>query len=134
MTQRFDFLVFLKGRRTPISIEHNMRSGLATLDVCGKPNKSWQAKKLIDVFDVPFNFTHDGHKFTIRKQIDEDGEETESLQLDIDGIEFSKHPYITKDFVLDEEKQLVYCSGLWFNGIQVFHNSESETWSSSMLN
>ena len=36
-TKRIDFHVFLKGRRTPVSIENNMRSGLVTLDVCGKP-------------------------------------------------------------------------------------------------
>ena len=41
-TKRIDFLVFLKGRNTPVSIEFNMRSGLVTLDVCGKPQKSWQ--------------------------------------------------------------------------------------------
>ena len=40
-TQRVDFRVFLKGRRTPVSIEHNMRSGMVTLDVNGKPVKSW---------------------------------------------------------------------------------------------
>ena len=36
-TQRFDWLAFINGRRTPVSIEFNMRSGQATLDVCGKP-------------------------------------------------------------------------------------------------
>ena len=41
-TRRIDWPVFLKGRRTPVSVEHNMRSGFVTLDVCGKPQKSWQ--------------------------------------------------------------------------------------------
>ena len=38
---RVDFLVFLNGHRTPVSIEHNLRSGMVTLDVDGKPKKSW---------------------------------------------------------------------------------------------
>ena len=38
---RVDFLVFLNGNRTPVSIEHNLRSGMVTLDVDGKPKKSW---------------------------------------------------------------------------------------------
>ena len=36
-TQRRDFLIFLKGKRNPVSVEHNMRSGFVSLDVCGKP-------------------------------------------------------------------------------------------------
>ena len=40
-TQRVDFRVFLKGRRNTVSIENNLRSGMVTLDVNGKPKKSW---------------------------------------------------------------------------------------------
>ena len=40
-TRRIDWPVFLNGKRTPVSVEHNMRSGFVTLDVCGKPQKSW---------------------------------------------------------------------------------------------
>ena len=38
---RVDFPVFLSGHRTPVSIEHNLRSGMIALDVNGKPKKSW---------------------------------------------------------------------------------------------
>ena len=34
---RKDFPVFLKGRRNPVSIEQNLRSGVIALDVDGKP-------------------------------------------------------------------------------------------------
>ena len=132
-TMRYDWLVFLSGRRTPISLEFNLRSGQVTLDVCGKPKKGWQAKSLAEVFSVPFNFVHEGHKFTIRKQIDEDGEETEKLELDIDGLPFQKHQFISDDFILEDDKQLVYCAGLSLNKKEVFADSESDTWCSSMM-
>ena len=71
---------------------------MVTLDVDGKPNKSWHAKSLAEAFNVPFNFTHDGHKFTLRMNDDKEGEEVEKLELEIDGILFEKHPYVDKDF------------------------------------
>ena len=40
------FNVFLNGRQTPVSIEHNMRDGTVDLDVAGKPIKSWYVKSL----------------------------------------------------------------------------------------
>ena len=83
---------------------------------------------------MPYNFTHGGHKFTLRKRVDNEGNETENLDLDIDGLEFSQHPFVSSDFVLDEEKQLVYCAGLSLNLVEVFANGQSETWSASMLN
>ena len=55
-TQRFDWLVFLKGQHTPVSIEHNMRSGHVVLDVCGKPEKSWIVKSFTDAVEHPYNF------------------------------------------------------------------------------
>ena len=97
-TTRFDFNAFIKGRLTPVSIEHNMRSGFVTLDVCGKPKKSWQVKSLAEAFSVPFNFQHEGHKFTVRKEVDSEGDETERLELLIDGVVFNKHPYIDINF------------------------------------
>ena len=133
-TQRFDWLIFLHGRPVAVSIEHNMRSGEVTLEVCGKRKKSWQVKRFADVFLVPFNLMHDGHKFTLRKRVDDEGNETENLELDIDGLEFSLHPFVSSDFVLDEEKQLIYCSGLVLNKVEVFAKNQSETWSTSMLN
>ena len=114
-TLRFDWLVFLNGRHTPVSLEHNLRSGQVTLDVCGKPEKSWQAESLAEVLNVPYNFVHEGHKFTVRKQIDEEGEETEKLELEIDGLPFSKHQFISDDFILEDDKQLLYCAGLSLN-------------------
>ena len=47
---RIDFNLFLKGHRKPISLEHNLRSEFATLDIAGMKMKSWQVKKLIDAF------------------------------------------------------------------------------------
>ena len=69
---RVDFLVFLKGHRTPVSIEHDLRNGLVTLDVDGKPKESWHAKSFAEAFNLPFNFTHDGHKFTLKIKDDEE--------------------------------------------------------------
>ena len=86
------------------------------------------------MFSVPYNFTHDEHKFTIRLQIDEDGEETEKLELDIDGLLFSKHQFVSEDFILEDGKQLLYCAGLALNKVDVFEKGAYETWSSSMLN
>ena len=88
---------------------------------------------MAEVFQVAYNFTHDGHKFTLRKKLNEEGEETETLELEIDGLPFSRHPFVSEDFILEEEKQLVYCSGLALNGVDVFDGGSSETWSSSML-
>ena len=73
-TIRVDYRVFLKGRRNTISLEHNLRSGLVTLDVNGKPEKSWYAMSFAEAFAIPFNFTHDGHKFTLRMKVDKDGD------------------------------------------------------------
>ena len=72
-TQRFDWLIFLSGRRVPVVLELNIRSGQVTLDVCGKPKMSWSAKKFSEIFEVPYNFTHDGHKFTLRMGVDDEG-------------------------------------------------------------
>ena len=49
-THRIDFLVFVKGRRHPIEIVHNKRSGFVTIEACGKPQKSWQVVNLLDAF------------------------------------------------------------------------------------
>ena len=97
-THRFYFLVFLEGQATPIVIEHNKRSGFVTVDVRGKPEKSWQVKNLLDAFKHAFNFVVEGHKFTIRREVDEEGEETDTLVLEIDGILFTKHPFMSSDF------------------------------------
>ena len=35
-TFRIDYLVFLEGHRTPIAIEHNLRSGYLVVEVRGK--------------------------------------------------------------------------------------------------
>ena len=83
---------------------------------------------------MPYNFTHDEHKFTLRLQIDEEGEETEKLELDIDGKPFSKHQYVSEYFILEDGKQLMYCAGLALNKVDVFEEGAYETWSSSMLN
>ena len=82
------------------------------LDICGKPEKSWSVKSFADVVELPYNFTHEGHKFTLRKSLDDEGEESENIELVIDGIPYKKHPYISQDFVVDEEKQQIYCAGL----------------------
>ena len=92
---RYDWLVFLKGRHTPVSIEHNMRSGQVVLDVCGKPEKSWSVKSFADVVEHPYNFTHEGHKFTLCKRTEKESEDSNKFELVIDGIPFKKHPYIS---------------------------------------
>ena len=75
-----------------------MRSGFVTLDVCGKPQKSWQVQSFTDAFSIPYNFVHEGHKFSLRKKIDEEDEETENLDLDIDGVPYFKNPFVSSDF------------------------------------
>ena len=55
-------------------------------------------KSLIDAFEHAFNFVFEGHKFTVRRKFDEEGEETDSLELEIDGILFTNHPFISSDF------------------------------------
>ena len=71
---------------------------MISLDVDGKPWKNWNAKSFAEAFHVPYNFTHDGHKFTVRVNDDKEGEELDKLELEIDGILFEKHPYLDKDF------------------------------------
>lgn len=50
-----------------------MRSGQVTVDVAGKPEKDWNVSNLIDAFEQWFNFMHKGHKLTLRRRVDEDG-------------------------------------------------------------
>ena len=95
---RVDFPAFLNGHRTPVSIEHNLRSKVISLDVDGKPKMSWQAKSFAEEFKVPYNFTHDNHKFTVKMNDEKEGEEVDQIELEIDGILFEKHPYLDKDF------------------------------------
>ena len=111
-----------------------MRSGHASLDVCGKPKQGWQVKSLAEIFEVAFNFTHEGHKFTLRKQVDDEGEDTDMPELEIDGTVFSKHQFISEEFSLEDEKSLKFCSGLALNGVEVFAEGECDTWSASMYN
>ena len=88
LTHRLFFLVFLSGRQTPVVIEHNIRSGFATIEVRGKPERSWQVKNLLDAFKDAFNFVFEGHKFTICRQVDEEGEYTDVIVLIIDDVPF----------------------------------------------
>ena len=71
---------------------------MVTLDVDGKPKMSWHARSFAQAFEVPYNFTHDNHKFTVRVNDDKEGEEVEQIELEIDGVLFEKHPYVDKDF------------------------------------
>ena len=41
---------------------------------------------------------HVDHKFTLRMKVDADGDETDALELDIDGVAFMKHPYVDINF------------------------------------
>ena len=75
-----------------------MRSGYVIVEVRGKLQKSWQVKSFYEAFALPYNFVVDDHKFTLRKHVNEDGEETDTLILDIDAIPFTKHPYVDSDF------------------------------------
>ena len=81
-----------------------MRSGHVVLDVCGKPEKSWIVKNFADVVEHPYNFQHEGHKFTLRELTDSEGDRSKKFELVIDGITYKKHPYISQDFVVDEDK------------------------------
>ena len=96
-TQRFDIHFGIKGEHQVVSFEHNMRAAQATVDVNGKAYKSFHAKNLEDCLEVPYNFELKGHKVTLKKQTDEDGEELDGLDVLIDGVEFYKHPFISKE-------------------------------------
>ena len=67
-TERIDYYPFLGGIKSPISLEYNLRSAQLTLDVDGKPEKDWNVPNLVKAFPVWFNFTHKGHKFSLRKR------------------------------------------------------------------
>ena len=86
--ERIDFNPFLKGRRTPVSVEFNMRSGFLSVDLKGKPQMSMQVKSLLEGFENWYNFSHDGHKFTLKKEVDTEGDETGKLELLIDAISY----------------------------------------------
>ena len=75
-----------------------MRSGFATVEARGKIERSWQVKNLIDAFKDAFNFVLEDHKFTIRRHVDEEGEETDIIVLIIDDVPFLKHPLVSSDF------------------------------------
>ena len=96
--QLITFNVFLKGHLKPISVEHNMRSGVASLDFANKPIKTWQVKNFVDAFQVHYNFTAEGKKFTLRRGVDSDGNSTDTLELEIEGLYFKKHPYLNINF------------------------------------
>ena len=90
--------MFLKGHLKTVSVEHNKRSGLVSQDFAGKPFKSWQVSNLYDAFSVPFNFMAEGYKFTLRRGLDSDGYQNDTLELDIEGQHFKKHPYLDINF------------------------------------
>ena len=92
------FNLFFKGLPKAISVEHNMRSGFVSLDLAGKPIKSWQVKNFVDAFYLPYNFTAEGYKFTLRRGVDSEGDLTDSLELEIEGMYFKLHPYLNIDF------------------------------------
>ena len=54
------------------------------------------------------------------------------LSLEIDGIEFSRHPFLPSDFILDGEVE-EYSAKISFNGILIFDKFNVESWSSSMF-
>ena len=80
-----DFNIFLKGHKNTVSVEHNMRSGMVTLDFAGKPMKSWQVNSPSEALLVPYNFIALGYKFTVRRGVDSEGNQINTLELDIDG-------------------------------------------------
>ena len=61
---------------------------MVTLDVNGKPWKSWHAKSFAEAFSIPYNFTYNDHKFTLKMKVDEEGNQTDELDLEIDGLLF----------------------------------------------
>ena len=65
-TRRIDFLVFLKGKRTPVSVQHEKRANTLTVEVRGKRIKLWQVKLLTDAFKEPFCFEYESVKFVIK--------------------------------------------------------------------
>ena len=75
-----------------------MRSGFATLDFADKPLKTWQVKNFVDAFQVPYNFTAEGYKFTLRRGVDPEDNETDTLELDMQGLNFKKHPFLNINF------------------------------------
>ena len=83
------------------------------------------------------------HKFTIRRYVDDEGEETDTIILIIDDVPFLKHPLVSSDFgkcisfvrtlfldtfsytlvfliVLEEEKGRVITLGFKVNGKIIF--------------
>ena len=75
-----------------------MRSGQVYLEVDGKFKMSWNAKSFAEALAIPYNFTHEGLKFTLRMKVDKDGNVTDEVELEIEGIIFEKHPFVDKDF------------------------------------
>ena len=53
---------------------------------------------MLEAFENWYNFNHDGHKFSLRKEFDEEGDETGKLELAIDGESYTKHPFMNIDF------------------------------------
>lgn len=49
--ERIDFNPFLKGVRTPVSVELNKRSRFLTVDIAGKPQMSKQVEDLLEAFE-----------------------------------------------------------------------------------
>ena len=89
-------------------------------------------------------------------KVDEDGNQTEEVELEIDGVVFKKLPYVDKDFskyfksfffqlqrriltygitcsVLDDEEQEVINLSLEVGGAEVFKADHHETWSHAMF-
>ena len=97
-TRRIDFLVFLKGKRTPVSIQHEKRANTLTVEVRGKRRKLWQVKQFSDAFKEPYFFEYESVKFVIKLQVDDEGCQLDAIDLEIQGINFYKHPFVSKDF------------------------------------
>ena len=57
---------------------------------------------------MPFNFTFEGYKFTLRLKLDKEGEETEDIELAVEGQSYFKHPFVSEDFILDDDRVKIY--------------------------
>ena len=96
----------------------------------------------------------EGVKFTLCREVDEDGNPTDTLELKIDDILFKKYPYLDIKYgecvstnthvfsiqltvlvllVLDEDKQQIIRLGFKVDGITVFGFGSYETWSRAMF-
>ena len=95
---RVDWLLFLKGLRTPFSAEFNRRMQTCTLSITGKIVRQFHCEDPSETSELPYVLIKEGQKFVVVWEITDT---KESFALQVNASPLDKLAYLDSSFTLE---------------------------------